>query len=76
VDADGTVRVRSRYIAFFPTAAFTTGVLRHLSGPHRRLADQLSHVGAEISRVECIELPDSFVELWRPSADRLPEILP
>jgi len=77
VDADGTVRVRSRYLVVLPDGTVHNGEYFDIfrSTPQGwRISYRMS--APRFPRVECIELPDSFVELWRPSADRLPEILP
>jgi len=60
VGEDGTVRVRSRYIAVLPDGSIHNG---EYSAPR-------------FPRVPAVQLTEEFLEPWRPTAERLPEIVP
>ncbi|GAA2064184.1 hypothetical protein GCM10009839_89510 [Catenulispora yoronensis] len=77
VHEDGTVRVRSRYIAVLPDGSIHNGeyfdVLR-FTPKGWRISYRMS--APRFPRVECVQLSESFLDHWRPTAARLPDIVP
>jgi len=77
VGEDGTVRVRSRYIAVLPDGSIHNGeyfdILR-FTPKGWRISYRMS--APRFPRVPAVQLTEEFLEPWRPTAERLPEIVP